>query len=411
MMGNSYTKAFEDEYNLSRELALLNDLGQRAGPVPKVLASDHRALGITMEHRGQSLAAWANELPDDQLLVMLGAALAGFDRVARLGVFHMDVATRNVLFESATSPKAQIIDFAAALCARFPLQKPLWLRVNPRLHHPLLAAAIEADWRAFFQDIGQAAPASMVEDFDIPWSLYSNYWPTRLAVNELNHLHAMLAYGMGGLVEELSRGLASDARSRLVAISDELKDCQTNAEAQRAVSSAIRSLSNEDATPMPRAQRSDGHANNAPGRGSADSRADGPAKGRGGKEEVDAPGTERGGVVDELPWLTRALLAALPLLGLWLTDYVYQSQGAILGNNAFYSALVCLPIVVMLLVSLTQSNGLNLQRVSMLVLGVLQFVLAQDLWPQAGALWAAATLVPGVIGIVGVVVPRARPRD
>lgn len=406
-MDQSFTKTFEDEYNLARELALLNDLGQRAASVPRVLASDHRALTITMEHRGQSLAQWTHELPDDQVIVCLGAAIAGFDRVARMGVFHVDVAARNVLLESASAPKAQIIDFAAALCSRFPLQKPLWLRVNPSLHHPALAQAIEDDWGQFFKAIGRPGPGSFIEDFDIPWEQYSQYWPTTLAVNGINHLHAVLAYGLAGLVREVARSLATDGRERLEAVAQELADCQTNADAQRTIGAAIRALSSDNATPMPRAQRGGALPAAEPAKtdGATDERRSRWAK------KVESEETQRGIVIDELPWLTRALLAALPLLGLWLTDYVYQSQGAVLGNNAFYSALVCVPIVVLLLVSLTQSRGLNLQRVSMLVLGFLQFVLAQDLWPQAGAIWSALTLVPGVIGIVGVIAPRRRPVD
>jgi len=423
-MDQSFTKTFEDEYNLSRELALLNDLGQRAAPVPRVLASDHRALTITMEHRGQSLAQWTHELPDDQVMVCLGAAIAGFDRVARMGVFHVDVAARNVLLESASAPKAQIIDFAAALCSRFPLQKPLWLRVNPSLHHPTLAQAIEDDWEQFFKSIGRPGPGSFIEDFDIPWEHYSQYWPATLAVNGVNHLHAVLAYGLAGLVREVGRSLATDGRERLEAVAQELADCQTNADAQRAIGAATRALSSDNATPMPRAQRADTSPTARPASASPKesgraintygSEADGSiTEGRRSKwaKEAESEGTQRSVVIDELPWLTRALLAALPLLGLWLTDYVYQSQVAVLGNNAFYSALVCVPIVVLLLVSLTQSKGLNLQRVSMLVLAFLQFVLAQDLWPQAGAIWAALTLVPGVIGIVGVIAPRRRPID
>jgi hypothetical protein len=39
----------------------------------------------------------------------------------------------------------------------------------------------------------------------------------------------------------------------------------------------------------------------------------------------------------------------------------------------------------------------------MLVLAALQFMLARDLWPQVGPVWAGLTLLPGSLGVVGIV--------
>lgn len=391
----AFTKPFEDEYNLSRELSLLNDLAQRGGPVPKVIATDHRALTIEMEHRGQSLAEWMHERPDHEVVQMLAPALAAFDRVARLGVFHLDVAARNVLLESPGCRQAQVIDFSAALCARFPLQKPLWLRVNPRVHHPALASAIEADWQTFFAAMGLTIPANFVDHFDIPWDRYANHWPSGVAVNGLNHQHALLAYGLAGLLDEVGATLTSDHRSRLVQWAQALRACQTNAEAQKQIAAAIRGLGTDtdNATPRPTARHTDTHT---PPQPSAQTPPQPPPAqwGQAGPDQIGS---------DQYSWQVRALLAALPVAGLILTDHVYTTQAAQLGDPAFYSALAAIPALLLLLASLAQTGGLNLQRVCMLVLAAIQFMLARDLLLQVGPLWAGLTLLPGSLGAVGIV--------
>lgn len=409
---DAFTKQFEDDHNLSRELSLLNDLAQRGAPVPKVLATDHRALTIEMEHRGQSLAEWVHERPDDEVVQMLSPALAAFDRVARLGVFHLDVAARNVLFESPTSGQAQVIDFSAALCARFPLQKPLWLRVNPSIHHPELARAIEADWRAFFEAMGLPVPENFVDHFDIPWDRYAGHWPSSIAANSLNHQHALLAYGLAGLLDEVGATLTSAHRSRLAPWAQALRACQTQAEAQKQIAAAIRALGTPDATPMPTAVNTSGKG--PMDRGSADaspaSRASTSAQMADADRPAAAPAVEPtagawppSAEPDGFSWQARALLAALPVAGFIITDQVYTSQAARLGDMAFYSALATIPVLMLLLASLAQTGGLNLQRVCMLVLAALQFILARDLWPQVGPLWAGLTLLPGSLGVVGIV--------
>ena len=394
----AFTKSFEDEYNLSRELALLNDLAQRGGPVPKVLATDHRALTIEMEHRGQSLAEWMHERPDNEVVQMLAPALAAFDRVARLGVFHLDVAARNVLLESSGSRQAQVIDFSAALCARFPLQKPLWLRVNPRVHHPALASAIEADWQAFFTAMGLNIPVNFVDHFDIPWDRYASHWPSGVAVNGLNHQHALLAFGLAGLLDEVGATLTSDHRSRLDHWAQALRACQTNAEAQKQIAAAIRGLGTDtdNATPRPTARHTDTHTPPPPSpRPSPQPSAQTPPQ--------RPPAQWAQASSDQYSWQARALLAALPVAGLVLTDHVYTTQAAQLGDPAFYSALAAIPALLLLLASLAQTGGLNLQRVCMLVLAAIQFMLARDLLPQVGPLWAGLTLLPGSLGAVGIV--------
>ncbi|HSG20548.1 MAG TPA: lipopolysaccharide kinase InaA family protein, partial [Burkholderiaceae bacterium] len=405
-------KRFEDDHNLSRELSLLNDLAQRGAPVPKVLATDHRALTIEMEHRGQSLAEWVHERPDDEVVQMLSPALAAFDRVARLGVFHLDVAARNVLLESPSSRQAQVIDFSAALCARFPLQKPLWLRVNPSIHHPELARAIEADWRAFFEAVGLPVPENFVDHFDIPWDRYAGHWPSSIAANSLNHQHALLAYGLAGLLDEVGATLTSAHRSRLAPWAQVLRACQTQAEAQKQIAAAIRALGTQDATPMPTAVHTGGKGSAE--RGSADASPASRASTSGQMNDAGRPGAAPAveptagawppsAEPDGCSWQARALLAALPVAGFIITDQVYTGQAARLGDMAFYSALATIPVLMLLLASLAQTGGLNLQRVCMLVLAVLQFMLARDLWPQVGPLWAGLTLLPGSLGVVGIV--------
>ena len=380
--------------------------------MPKVLATDHRALTIEMEHRGQSLAEWVHERPDDEVVQMLSPALAAFDRVARLGVFHLDVAARNVLLESPSSRQAQVIDFSAALCARFPLQKPLWLRVNPSIHHPELARAIEADWRAFFEAVGLPVPENFVDHFDIPWDRYADHWPSSIAANSLNHQHALLAYGLAGLLDEVGATLTSSHRSRLAPWAQVLRACQTQAEAQKQIAAAIRALGTQDATPMPTAVHTGGEGTAE--RGAADASPASRAATLGPMNDAGRPGAAAAveptagawppsAEPDGFSWQARALLAALPVAGFIITDQVYTGQAARLGDMAFYSALATIPVLMLLLASLAQTGGLNLQRVCMLVLAALQFMLARDLWPQVGPLWAGLTLLPGSLGVVGIV--------
>jgi len=410
---DAFTKQYEDGHNLSRELALLNDLAQRGAPVPKVLFTDHRAFTIEMEYRGESLAKWLNEGPDEEVIQMLAPTLAAFDRVARLGVFHLDVAARNVLFDSPSSRHAQIIDFSAALCARYPLQKPLWLRVNPSIHHPDLARAIEADWRMFFEAMDLPVPDNFVDHFDIPWDRYADYWPSCINANGLIQQHSLLAFGLAGLLDEVGATLGSRHRGRIAPLADALRNCHNQNDAQKQIAAAIEELGSRGATPMPTAlHESRIRSTIAAARPQASSSgqsqtATGDTVARpinASNEPSSARLSQKALEPEGLSWQVRALLAALPVASLALTDQVYTRQALLLGDAAFYCALAVIPVLMLLLVSLVQRGGLNLQRVCMLALLAIQLVLAQDVWLQAEPIWAGLTLMPSALGVVGIVI-------
>jgi hypothetical protein len=255
-------------------------------------------------------------------------------------------------------------------------------------------------------------PENFVDHFDIPWDRYAGHWPSSIAANSLNHQHALLAYGLAGLLDEVGATLTSAHRSRLAPWAQALRACQTQAEAQKQIAAAIRALGTQDATPMPTAVNTSGKG--PVDRGSANaspaSRASTSAQMGDADRPAAAPAVEPtagawppSAEPDGFSWQARALLGALPVAGFIITDQVYTSQAARLGDMAFYSALATIPVLMLLLASLAQTGGLNLQRVCMLVLAALQFMLARDLWPQVGPVWAGLTLLPGSLGVVGIV--------
>ncbi|NBT35836.1 MAG: hypothetical protein EBT03_09940 [Betaproteobacteria bacterium] len=371
-----FSKQFEDEYNLSRELALLADLAQRSAPVPRVLSSDYRQLTVTMEHKGQSLDHWFTSLRSEEICTALSRSIQAFDQVARHGVFHLDIAARNVLFESPRSHTAQVIDFNAALCPRFPLQKPLWLLANPVTHHPDIAAAIERDWSNFFESVGLEPPPSYERAFDIPWERYQTYWPGNVAANEVGQPWVALAFGLGGLLLEALPFLDKGASDQVRPMAQKLRSVDSDTQAQVCIAEAARVLAPHAATPVPRALSL------------------GRSEGLSGRPPSPKGNTPRRSVLRRI---LHTLGGGLALAGLWLTDFVYSSRAAILGDWAFYSAIVATLLVFFLLLALILRGGKVLRSTLLLALLVAQAVFVRDLWPQVGPLFAVVTLMPVLI--------------
>lgn len=387
MRGQVFTKQFEDDYNLSRELALLTDLSQRAGPVPRVIATDHRGLRLSMENRGRSLNDWLPTLTDRQVMNGVSKAVEAVWAIGRLGVCHIDVAARNILFENHWLATAQIIDFNAALCHRFPLQKPLWILPNPLSHHPVLSEAIVEDWRGFFEVLGICPPSSPYQPFDIPWEQYRLYWPERLHCNEiLDTVNRILAYGLAGLLIEVSRGRTEPTCSQLEEQADFLRSCKSERQAQTAIAQLMKILSSDSVTPVPKFQQI--------------------------RSLTDLPASsleQRRARRRFLYRLRKIGVLACGIAALTLTDWVYETRSVKLGDQAFYAVLMVMPVLMLLAWSLARSGSRLWHMILYGVFMAAHMVLLIELVSAVGVVTAILPIVPSLLGAVLVLSPPKAP--
>jgi serine/threonine protein kinase len=218
----SHTKVFEEPYLFNREAQILADLHQRGAPVPRILAMDHVAKSITMDHDGTSLENVIESLSQSPAAHKawthrnLGALVKTVATVADHGVFHLDLASRNFLVSQSDNgdPQIKLIDFGLALSIRLPLQKPLWVIPDPKLHHPLLLHAMADDWQQFFRDSARAAaiyrerglpiPSYFVGTaFDIPLEAYQSYWPQTVNADALKDRWCLVCHSFSDFLGEL----------------------------------------------------------------------------------------------------------------------------------------------------------------------------------------------------------------
>ena len=211
-MNDPFVKHFDDRYTQSREYQFLDLLNQLQVPVPSVLSNETQAGMIRMEHAGVNLHEWINAKPataaaQSLVLTTLHQALSICRDVAKKDVWHFDLATRNFMVEQTTAAPTvtvRLIDFSLAVSKRFPLEKPLWARPDRSQQHPVLYAALVADWVDFFRRNNLEEPTSYDQEFDIPITIYRSYWANDLAADRIQLLWCVIAHGLGSMLIRLS---------------------------------------------------------------------------------------------------------------------------------------------------------------------------------------------------------------
>lgn len=261
-----HIKHFDDAYSQSREHFFLDLLKQQGAPVPQVIKNDIQNKAIHMTHVGIDLRQWllglrANKKDQSRAMHVLHESLVCCQKISQLGVWHLDLASRNVMVSESSErsdPVIHIIDFSLATSPQFPLQKPLWIRPHADQHHLTLQRAVIQDWDAFFQQAQIAPPPRYDLDFEIPVEDYAKTWLNQLAVDQLSHPWCVIAHSVGNLLVEASTASCFEAsvRQQLQQHGCDAKNMnlETEARAQiaRIMSFLESPISNE--TPRPRAK-------------------------------------------------------------------------------------------------------------------------------------------------------------
>ena len=395
----SHTKVFDEPYLFNREAQILADLHQRDAPVPRVLAMDHVQKSLTMDHDGTSLETAIANLPQSPsvhkawLSRLLPPLVQAVTDVCQQEVFHLDLACRNFLVDQFEEgePQIKLIDFGVALSARLPLQKPLWVIPDPRLHHPRLVTAAADDWRVFFRDSeaaaaiyrrkGLATPTDFVgRAFDIPLEAYQSYWPKSVAADSLDKRWCLVGHSFAELLEELSRRLSVSGVEHqfLTDSSARLRSLQDDALVKERLLALPLAASGMGGTPRPKAFY-------AP----------------------DPPASE--GALKAQAWqalapwrrLCRPMAIAILLVNYFYIDTQYKNNQLALSDLGFYAALISLVAGALALLALLSARLQGLALVSLLVMSTTQVWYGFEMASQGLGLSTSLTLGLGLVTALG----------
>ena len=203
-MSHSYRKTFSDRYAMLHEQQILDYLNQRNAPVPKVKLSHMDDSYLEMTHGGMNLSTWIQTTQPGFIASShaLAQAIEAVLDVARLWVWHVDIALRNFVIQEANdgySPKVLLIDFSNSFSPRFPLQKPLWMLPTP-LQHPQLRQSLILDWQAFYARHLIPPPERWDQIFEVPMTLYQEDWSTGLNVESMQNPWCVISHGIGQMI-------------------------------------------------------------------------------------------------------------------------------------------------------------------------------------------------------------------
>ncbi len=259
-----HIKHFDDAYSQSREHFFLDLLKQQGAPVPQVIKNDIQNKAIHMTHVGIDLRQWllglgANKKDQSRAMRVLHESLVCCQKISQLGVWHLDLASRNVMVSESSersNPVVHIIDFSLATSPQFPLQKPLWIRPHADQHHLTLQRAVTHDWDAFFQQAQHAPPPRYDFEFEIQVEDYAKTWLNKLAVDQLSHPWCVIAHSVGNLLVEASTTPCFEAsvRQQLQQHGHAAKNMNLEAEARAQIAHIMSFLESpiSDETPRPR---------------------------------------------------------------------------------------------------------------------------------------------------------------
>jgi serine/threonine protein kinase len=203
-MSKLFRKQFADRAVLLHEQQILEYLNQRRAPVPEIKFCNFSDCYLEMSFEGMDLSHWLKySYPgEQQIRQVLVEALDAVLAIARLGVWHLDIASRNILVRESLQGRSQVlvIDFSNSISTAFPLHKPLWMRPSHLQHSSLQHALIE-DWSKFFSKNGLIAPTSWFELFEVPRELYQSDWGKDFSVELINCRLCVLLHGFCMMLE------------------------------------------------------------------------------------------------------------------------------------------------------------------------------------------------------------------
>ena len=133
-MKANFEKIFDNSYSYFREIQILTYLNQRNAPVPVLLEGIAKENTIKMEFVGENLHDQRDKLSFQKKLGLSLDLIQAVYSIYELGIFHYDVALRNLTFRENDTKKGiglYVIDFSVSTSTIFKLQKPLW--ILPRL--------------------------------------------------------------------------------------------------------------------------------------------------------------------------------------------------------------------------------------------------------------------------------------
>jgi hypothetical protein len=257
-----YCKRFNDRYLQSREQQLLDLLNQRGAPVPELYLSDVKTGEVLMQDAGVCLRDWLKDptVAASDIPIALAMAIKAVMQIANMGVWQWDLALRNLMIatgDDAPPGRVRMIDFGNAVAEACPLQKPLWMLPHAD-QHPLLRAALEADWRGFMQRQGLTQPTDLSSPFDLPITAWQKDWTRELAVEGLRCPWAILASGVGSTLREALRVRSWPGSDSIRAGLPDLFELNDDERAQSILAAMVHALEtgaprmDEGLTPQPR---------------------------------------------------------------------------------------------------------------------------------------------------------------
>ena len=127
-----------NNYWILREESILSYLEQRGSKVPKVYIKDTQDQSLTLEFVGKSFHDIFIKSSDSNpkvLIECIRTATTELLKIFDLGVLHLDIAARNITFDSVGGNGVYVLDFAQSLSSNYVLQKPIPLIPQSNFQH------------------------------------------------------------------------------------------------------------------------------------------------------------------------------------------------------------------------------------------------------------------------------------
>ena len=205
-MKANFEKRFDNSYSYFREIQILTYLNQRGASVPMLMEGFSKEKMITMEFVGENLYGQRNVLSFQTKLVVSLDLIQAVYSIYDLGIFHYDIALRNLTFkenETGKDSRLYVIDFSVSTSSIFKLQKPLWILPRFDKQHRVFVDAIRADWNNFFNFYDMKYPQNSNEIIEISRQKYENYWVENLNVERLKSPLSVIFHNVSFALEEL----------------------------------------------------------------------------------------------------------------------------------------------------------------------------------------------------------------
>ena len=205
-MKANFEKRFDNSYSYFREIQILTYLNQRGASVPMLMEGFSKEKMITMEFVGENLYSQRNVLSFQTKLVVSLDLIQAVYSIYDLGIFHYDIALRNLTFkenETGKDSRLYVIDFSVSTSSIFRLQKPLWILPRSDKQHRFFVDAIKEDWNNFFHFYDKKYPQNSNEIIEVSRQNYENYWVENLNVERIKSPLSVIFHNVSFALEEL----------------------------------------------------------------------------------------------------------------------------------------------------------------------------------------------------------------